>query len=155
MNTPNDISIGSPVFAVLIDSRDQQTHSRLTDLPRYTPSVTKGLTKISQNSCSTIGGDRCLLLYDVRLEQFTGGDPFLHIPDAVHRVVGNGTFHTITRRRTLLTVHYVAHCIYYCDLEVVLTVYLSRPRSSSSLRITDWSFRYASHRLWNQLPASL
>jgi len=34
-------------------------------------------------------------------------------------------------------------------------VTLSRPPSSSSLRITDRSFRYASPRLWNQLPASL
>jgi len=34
-------------------------------------------------------------------------------------------------------------------------VTLSRPLSSSSLRITDRSFRYASPRLWNQLPASL
>jgi len=34
-------------------------------------------------------------------------------------------------------------------------VTLSCPPSSSSLRITDRSFRYASPRLWNQLPASL
>jgi len=32
---------------------------------------------------------------------------------------------------------------------------LARPSISSSLRITDRSFRYASPRLWNQLPASL
>ena len=30
-----------------------------------------------------------------------------------------------------------------------------RPSTSSSLRITDRSFQYASPRLWNQLPASL
>jgi len=34
-------------------------------------------------------------------------------------------------------------------------VSLSHLPSSSSLRISDWSFRYASPRLWNQLPASL
>jgi len=34
-------------------------------------------------------------------------------------------------------------------------VTLSRPPSSSSLRITERSFRYASPRLWNQLLASL
>ena len=32
---------------------------------------------------------------------------------------------------------------------------LDRPSTSSSLRITDRSFQYASPRLWNQLPASL
>ena len=32
---------------------------------------------------------------------------------------------------------------------------LTRPPTSSSLRITDRSFQYASPRLWNQLPASL
>ena len=34
-------------------------------------------------------------------------------------------------------------------------VTLSRPSTSSSLRITDRSFHYASPRLWNQLPAPL
>jgi len=34
-------------------------------------------------------------------------------------------------------------------------VTLARPSSSSSLKITDRSFRYASHCLWNQLPLSL
>ena len=34
-------------------------------------------------------------------------------------------------------------------------VTLARPSTSSSLRITDRSFQYASPRLWNQLPASL
>jgi len=34
-------------------------------------------------------------------------------------------------------------------------VTLTRPPTSSSLRITDRSFQYASPRLWNQLPASL
>ena len=34
------------------------------------------------------------------------------------------------------------------------SVTLSRPSSSSSLRITDRSFRYASPCLWNKLPAS-
>jgi len=34
-------------------------------------------------------------------------------------------------------------------------VTLARPSTLSSLRITDHSFQYASHRLWNQLPASL
>jgi len=34
-------------------------------------------------------------------------------------------------------------------------VTLARPPTSSSLRITDWSFRYASPCLWNQLPSSL
>ena len=34
------------------------------------------------------------------------------------------------------------------------SVTLSRPSSSSSLKITDRSFRYASHWLWNKLPAS-
>ena len=34
-------------------------------------------------------------------------------------------------------------------------VTLSRPSTSSSLRITDRSFQYASPRLWNQLPAPL
>jgi len=34
-------------------------------------------------------------------------------------------------------------------------VTLARPSTSSSLRITDRSFHYASPRLWNQLPASL
>ena len=32
---------------------------------------------------------------------------------------------------------------------------LARPASSSSLKITDRSFRYASPCLWNQLPLSL
>ena len=32
---------------------------------------------------------------------------------------------------------------------------LARPSTSSSLRITDRSYQYASPRLWNQLPASL
>ena len=32
---------------------------------------------------------------------------------------------------------------------------IARPPSSSSLKITDRSFRYASHCLWNQLPLSL
>jgi len=32
---------------------------------------------------------------------------------------------------------------------------LTRPPASSSLRITDRAFRYASPRLWNQLPPSL
>ena len=31
----------------------------------------------------------------------------------------------------------------------------ARPFTSSSVRITDRSFQYASHRLWNHLPASL
>ena len=34
------------------------------------------------------------------------------------------------------------------------SVTLSRPSSSSSLKITDRSFRYASPCLWNKLPAS-
>ena len=34
-------------------------------------------------------------------------------------------------------------------------VTLARPASSSSLKITDRSFRYASPCLWNQLPFSL
>ena len=34
-------------------------------------------------------------------------------------------------------------------------VTLARPSTSSSLRITDRSFQYASPRLWNQLPALL
>ena len=34
-------------------------------------------------------------------------------------------------------------------------VTLARPASSSSLKITDRSFRYASPCLWNQLPSSL
>ena len=34
-------------------------------------------------------------------------------------------------------------------------VTLARPSTSSSLRITDRSFQYASSRLWNQLPAFL
>ena len=34
-------------------------------------------------------------------------------------------------------------------------VTLARPPASSSLRITDLSFRYASPCLWNQLPSSL
>ena len=34
------------------------------------------------------------------------------------------------------------------------SVTLSRPSSSSSLKITDCSFRYASPCLWNKLPAS-
>jgi len=34
-------------------------------------------------------------------------------------------------------------------------VTLARPSTSSSLRITDRSFQYASLRPWNQLPASL
>ena len=34
-------------------------------------------------------------------------------------------------------------------------VTLARPASSSSLKITDRSFRYASPCLWNQLPLSL
>ena len=34
-------------------------------------------------------------------------------------------------------------------------VTLSRPPTISSLKITDRSFRYASPRLWNQLPGSL
>ena len=34
-------------------------------------------------------------------------------------------------------------------------VTLARPPTSSSLRITDRSFRYASPCLWNQLPSSL
>ena len=34
-------------------------------------------------------------------------------------------------------------------------VTLARPPTSSSLRITDRSFQYASPRLWNQLPAPL
>ena len=34
-------------------------------------------------------------------------------------------------------------------------VTLARPSTSSSLRITDRSFQYASPRLWNRLPASL
>ena len=34
-------------------------------------------------------------------------------------------------------------------------VTLARPLTSSSLRITDCSFRYASPCLWNQLPSSL
>ena len=34
-------------------------------------------------------------------------------------------------------------------------VTLARPSTSSSLRITDRSFQYASPRLWNQLPAFL
>ena len=34
-------------------------------------------------------------------------------------------------------------------------VTLARPSTSSSLRITDHSFHYASPRLWSQLPASL
>ena len=34
-------------------------------------------------------------------------------------------------------------------------VTLARPSISSSLRITDRSFQYASPRLWNQLPASV
>ena len=34
------------------------------------------------------------------------------------------------------------------------SVALSRPSSSSSLKITDRSFRYASPCLWNKLPAS-
>jgi len=34
-------------------------------------------------------------------------------------------------------------------------VTLSRPPTISSLKITDRSFRYASPRLWNQLPDSL
>ena len=34
-------------------------------------------------------------------------------------------------------------------------VTLTRPSTSSSLRITDRSFQYASPRLWNQLPASV
>jgi len=33
-------------------------------------------------------------------------------------------------------------------------VTLSRPPTSSSLKITNRSFRYASHHLWNQLPVS-
>ena len=33
-------------------------------------------------------------------------------------------------------------------------VTLSRPPTSSSLRITNRSFRYAYHHLWNQLPVS-
>jgi len=32
---------------------------------------------------------------------------------------------------------------------------LARPSTSSSLRITDRSFQYASPRLWNQLPVPL
>jgi len=31
---------------------------------------------------------------------------------------------------------------------------IARPSSSSSLKITDRSFHYASHSLWNNLPAS-
>ena len=34
-------------------------------------------------------------------------------------------------------------------------VTLAHPSTSSSLRITDRSFQYASRRLWNQLPAPL
>ena len=34
-------------------------------------------------------------------------------------------------------------------------VTLDRPNTSTSLRITDRSFQYASPRLWNQLPAPL
>jgi len=40
------------------------------------------------------------------------------------------------------------------DIETRSSVTLSRPSSSSSLKITDRSFRYASPCLWNQLPAS-
>ena len=39
------------------------------------------------------------------------------------------------------------------SIELVVT--LARPASSSSLKITDRSFRYASPCLWNQLPFSL
>ena len=38
---------------------------------------------------------------------------------------------------------------------LIRVVTLTRPPTSSSLRITDRSFQYASPRLWNQLPASL
>jgi len=40
-------------------------------------------------------------------------------------------------------------------LHLWLVVILARPPTSSSLRITDRSFRYASPCLWNQLPSSL
>ena len=39
-------------------------------------------------------------------------------------------------------------------IETPSSVALSRPSSSSSLKITDRSFRYASPYLWNKFPAS-
>ena len=43
----------------------------------------------------------------------------------------------------------------YIETPFSSSVTLSRPSSSSSLKITDRSFRYASHPcLWNKLPAS-
>ena len=42
-----------------------------------------------------------------------------------------------------------------CSTRSSSVVTLARPPSSSSLKITDHSFRYASPCLWNQLPFSL
>ena len=41
------------------------------------------------------------------------------------------------------------------SIVILSLVTLARPSTSSSLRITDRSFQYASPRLWNQLPAPL
>ena len=48
------------------------------------------------------------------------------------------------------TVHSFISCIRATRSSSVVT--LSRPPTSSSLRITNRSFRYASPHLWNQLP---
>ena len=41
------------------------------------------------------------------------------------------------------------------SIVILSLVTLARPSTSSSLRITDRSFQYASPGLWNQLPAPL
>ena len=43
--------------------------------------------------------------------------------------------------------------IYFLDVTLVVT--LARPSPTSSLKVTDRSFQYASPHLWNQLPSSL
>jgi len=48
---------------------------------------------------------------------------------------------------------YINKSIYLSRSSSLVT--LARPSTSSSLRITDRSFQYASPRLWNQLPAPL
>ena len=67
-------------------------------------------------------------------------------PDTVYRVL---TTAQPSYLHHLITVQ--PHCSTRCSSVVTL----SHPLSSSSLQITDQSFRYASPRLWNQVPASL
>ena len=61
-------------------------------------------------------------------------------------------------------IYIVFKCLYLYNLVTVQPprsthssslVNLARPPTTSSLRITDRSFQYASPRLWNQLPAPL